>query len=100
MAAPLTRTVLILTGTHPNGLFRPHWSMAVDTVCKMAAQRTRAPNTAETIHAALGAEHPRLHAARAAVFPGVRPTPGIGNPPAESFRGYPFTAYCVSFGEA
>jgi predicted nucleic acid-binding protein len=191
LAAPLTRTVLILAGTHPEAAFVPRWSLAVeaeanrhlrpgqtlidqvrerfdwgsdvivptvtsavarfattspkdrhvlataaragiavivsrnvsdfgqvdleatqtavvhpnsflakavtpdiylDVLTDLASARTREPNTAGSLHAALVAEHPCLHRATQSVFPGVEATLGRHKPPAEGFRGVPFNA--------
>ncbi|MDR1442606.1 MAG: hypothetical protein LBJ02_09530 [Bifidobacteriaceae bacterium] len=69
----------------------------LDVLTDLALARTREPNTAEGLHAALGAEHPRLHRAMRDVFPGVEATPGRHKPPAESFRGLPFNAGRMRF---
>jgi hypothetical protein len=190
LAAPLTRTMLILCGTHPKGLFGVRWSLAVESEAErhlrpgqlavkqlrerfdwgsrvlvpdapedagrelsgtsvkdrhvllaaaqaripvivsrnvtdfgredlvrsalrvvhpdlflatmvpdevyrdvlegLASARTRKPNTPESLHAALGAAHPRFHAAMSAVFPDVAARDSIHKPATDLFRGVPF----------
>lgn len=53
----------------------------------MASVRTREPNTPQTLHAALGVEHPRLFEAMRGVYPGVEPSASTHAPSAEVFRG-------------
>ncbi|MDR2347310.1 MAG: hypothetical protein LBD90_01550 [Bifidobacteriaceae bacterium] len=187
LASPLTRTVLILAGTHPASVFSPRWSLAVEAeadrhlrgaqdslrrlrdrfdwgaevivpdgssaaamsdtsrkdraVLDAAAQagiglivtrniadfgptdlaalgvaavhpdlflslvmtqgmyrtvlagiagaRQRAPNTPQTLHAALGAQHPLLFAAMSGAYPGVNAAADGHRPPRWVFRGPP-----------
>ncbi|MDR0849729.1 MAG: DUF6011 domain-containing protein [Propionibacteriaceae bacterium] len=57
------------------------------TLDAMSAGRLRPPNTPESLHAALGVEHPRLFEAMRSVFPDVETRASHDSPPAEVFRG-------------
>jgi len=53
----------------------------------MAAGRLLPPNTPDTLHAALGAGHPRLFEAMHMAFPGVESLPSTDARPLEVYRG-------------
>jgi hypothetical protein len=61
-----------------------------DTLASLAKARTRQPNTPETLHAAIGAEHPRLHKAMSDRYPGANAAPSDHRPPGEESRGAPW----------
>jgi hypothetical protein len=69
-----------------------------DVLDGLAAIRSRPPNTSETLHSAIGAEHPRLHQAMSAAFPGVEPAPSGARPPGVLFRGHPMSLGGIELG--
>ena len=89
LAAPLTRTVILMAAVHPDQYLATVLTSGVyeKTLTGICANRTREPNTPARLHAALAREHPRLVAAMETVFPGVEPEKSMHGQPTEVFRG-------------
>ncbi len=58
-----------------------------EVVQEYAARRSRPPNTPETLHASIGAEHPLLFASSAHLFPGIVAEQSVHVPPKQTLRG-------------
>lgn len=62
-------------------------SMYREVVQEVAARRSRPPNTPETLHASIGAEHPLLFARAAHLFPGIAAEQSAHAAPRQALRG-------------